>query len=131
VTRMHRASNTTEAKRIYWAGGFVVDGYVNGELMPTRSFGDFQFKSGNLSRPDEQIVLCVPDIIEIPRTNVGGAVVLASDGIFDVLSLTQVQGLCTELADRPADEVARMIVNKALELGSRDNVTCVVVYMHV
>ena len=45
-----------EENRIYKAGGWVEFNRVNGNLALSRAIGDFNFKSNNRLKPEEQII---------------------------------------------------------------------------
>jgi serine/threonine protein phosphatase PrpC len=128
ITRLHRASESDEAERIYWNGGFIADNRVNGELIPTRAFGDFRYKSGGTH--DCHIVSCLPEVIDVSREQIGSYLILGSDGVFDILTPAQV---LSETTDReqlvPPEVIAQSIVDHAVHLGSKDNVTCVVIHL--
>lgn len=62
----HRASNVAEARRIELAGGYIVNGRVNGKLSVTRALGDFDLKTNLLDALDNPVI-CAPDIVRIDR----------------------------------------------------------------
>ena len=83
----HKPTLTSEKSRIVAANGFVEMDRVNGNLALSRALGDFEFKSKKDLSHYEQVVTCVPDIIE-HRINYDNDefVILACDGIWDCLS---------------------------------------------
>lgn len=83
----HKPTLASERSRIVAAEGFVEMDRVNGNLALSRAIGDFEFKSNDKLGPHEQIVTCVPDIIE-HKINYDDDefVILACDGIWDCLS---------------------------------------------
>lgn len=69
------------------ADGFVEMDRVNGNLALSRAIGDFEFKSNPTLGPEEQIVTCVPDILEHSLDyDRDEFVILACDGIWDCLT---------------------------------------------
>lgn len=74
--------NDNEHDRVMRAGGFIDGGRVNGSLIPTRAFGDFNFKAGESGAP---LVTSRPDVTVLNREQCA-AVVLYSDGVSDALS---------------------------------------------
>nr|CAB3265082.1 probable protein phosphatase 2C T23F11.1 [Phallusia mammillata] len=82
----HKPNHDREMRRINAAGGFVEFNRVNGNLALSRALGDFVFKKNEHLRVEEQIVIAEPDVIckEISKDH--EFVVLACDGIWDVLS---------------------------------------------
>ncbi|EKF38650.1 protein phosphatase 2C, putative [Trypanosoma cruzi marinkellei] len=81
----HKPENALERERIESAGGSVSENRVNGQLAMSRAMGDFIYKNQKDRDPKEQHVIAVPDVISTPREAGDTFVVLACDGIFDVL----------------------------------------------
>ncbi|ESL10662.1 protein phosphatase 2C [Trypanosoma rangeli SC58] len=82
----HKPDNALERERIEAAGGSVSENRVNGQLAMSRAMGDFTYKSQKDRGPREQHVIAVPDVVTTQRDPGDAWVVLACDGIFDVLS---------------------------------------------
>lgn len=133
VTSEHRASEPTEHRRIQLEGGFVLHGRVCGSLMVSRSLGDHDLKDGGVS--------CVPDVFAC-KVNVGRALVLASDGLWDAMDgigALEVLEDCISRASAQAgsaeaaaqllqDTAASSLVESAKQRGSRDNILVLVVF---
>ncbi|KAM0830181.1 hypothetical protein ACQ4PT_066382 [Festuca glaucescens] len=98
----HKPNLPDESRRIQNAGGrvtrdrkyfmcagekrFQTGSYrVNGDLAMSRSIGDFNFKS-NCLRATEQMVTCNPDIRTAVITDDTEFLLIASEGIWDMLS---------------------------------------------
>ncbi|BGP58223.1 Protein phosphatase 2C 2 [Rhodotorula sphaerocarpa] len=110
----HKPTNEGETSRIVAAGGFVEFGRVNGNLALSRALGDFDFKQSENLDPESQIVTADPDITVHEATPEDEFVVIACDGIWDVLTSQQVidfvrlaisqgkslQTVCEEMLDR-------------------------------
>ncbi|XP_071455180.1 probable protein phosphatase 2C T23F11.1 [Hetaerina americana] len=86
----HKPSNDIEMKRIQAAGGWVEYNRVNGNLALSRALGDFMFKKNEKKKPEEQIVTAYPDIEVRELTSDWEFVLLACDGIWDVMSNEEV-----------------------------------------
>lgn len=86
----HKPGNEAETKRIIAAGGWVEFNRVNGNLALSRALGDFVFKKNEKKSPEEQIVTAYPDIVVRDITPDHEFIVLACDGIWDVLSNEEV-----------------------------------------
>lgn len=86
----HKPNNTTEYNRITAAGGWVDGNRVNGNLALSRALGDFIFKRNSDKRPEEQIVTAYPEIEEKQITEDWEFIVLACDGIWDVMKNEEV-----------------------------------------
>uniref|UniRef100_A0A182QBY2 protein-serine/threonine phosphatase n=1 Tax=Anopheles farauti TaxID=69004 RepID=A0A182QBY2_9DIPT len=110
----HKPTNETEKERICSAGGYVEYNRVNGYLALSRALGDFGLKRNKHKLPEEQMVTAYPDVEEREITESWDFLVLACDGIWDVLSSQAVlefvqteiaqgvypQQICENLMDR-------------------------------
>jgi serine/threonine protein phosphatase PrpC len=96
-------------------------------LAVSRSIGDAAAKDGE-GPPEAQAVTCCPDVFEF-KANGGDVLVLACDGVWDVLSndevATIVQQSLKESSSRSMDDVAESIVKAAYDGGSSDNISVV------
>jgi serine/threonine protein phosphatase PrpC len=82
----HKPILYEEARRIINAGGYVHNNRVNGELNVSRTIGDLKYKR-NINLPHtEQMVVATPDITEFEVQEGDEFLILACDGIWDVLS---------------------------------------------
>lgn len=86
----HKPNNESETKRIVAAGGWVEFNRVNGNLALSRALGDFVFKKNEKKRPEEQIVTAMPDVEVREISDDHEFIVIACDGIWDVLSNEEV-----------------------------------------
>ena len=86
----HKPNNELETKRILAAGGWVEFNRVNGNLALSRALGDFVFKKNDSKRAEEQIVTAYPDVDIKTLTSDHEFMILACDGIWDVLSNEEV-----------------------------------------
>lgn len=110
----HRADDPSEVKRIQKAGGFCLKNRVVGILAVARSLGDHGLKD---------FVICEP---HVSSWNKGGDfVIVACDGLFDVLSDHQVVDLVYQWKGKRED-VAKYLCREAIDRGSTDNVTVIV-----
>lgn len=89
ATADHKPSEPIETQRIRNAGGKVNQGRINSQLAVARAFGDYDYKAQNM-RPEDQMVTPVPTVTAIPRSIHHSGIILACDGIWDVLSSEQV-----------------------------------------
>lgn len=85
----HKPSLQSEIDRIAAAGGKIEEGRVNGNLNLTRTLGDLFYKKDEKLRPEQQIISCFPDVTVTPLDGTEKLLVLACDGIWDVLSNDQ------------------------------------------
>lgn len=119
LTYDHKGADKQEAKRIQDAGGFVLNNRVNGVLAVTRSLGDSSMKD---------FVVGSPYTTETPLGSNDEFLILACDGLWDVASDQKAVDLIRDVQD--CDEAAKLLMEFALNEGTRDNVTVVVVRFH-
>jgi serine/threonine protein phosphatase PrpC len=129
----HKPSHATEKARIEAAGGHVSEEEpprLDGNLAVSRGLGDFEYKGDNSRPVAEQKVSCIPDIYEISGLRKGTIVVLACDGVWDVLTGENVASFVRDklVGDPVADlgDVAAEVIRMCLKRNSRDNITCMI-----
>ena len=118
-----KPTNPEEQKRIVALGGTVVYcmgvARVNRVLAVSRAFGNRTLRS--VIRPDAEMM-------QRELTKDDDYIVIASDGLWDVLKNKDVCDLCySPFAQGSPQAIAEELVQSALMRGSMDNVTCVVV----
>ncbi|MED6207544.1 putative protein phosphatase 2C 59 [Stylosanthes scabra] len=119
VSRDHKPDQTDERQRIENAGGFVMwagTWRVGGVLAVSRAFGDRLLK---------QYVVADPEIQEEKVDSSLEFLILASDGLWDVVSNEEAVAMIKKIDD--AEEAAKKLMQEAYQRGSSDNITCVVV----
>ena len=124
----HKPSNDCEAVRVESDGGFVRAGRVDGDLAVSRSLGDFGYKR-NGNRHDQNRVSPTPDLTVHARCpGEDEFVLLACDGIWDRLTNRDASDLVHKLIHDEGETdvglVCEEVIDTALELDSRDNMTC-------
>jgi len=122
----HRADRADEVARIRKAGGFVIHKRVMGELAVSRAIGDMSFKQ------ESALVIATPEVTTRAQEEGDEFVVLACDGLFDVMSNDAVCKFVRAQFQkyRTPEEAAEALADHALEqLGTRDNVSVVVVQL--
>lgn len=135
----HKPSNEAETRRIIAAGGWVEFNRVNGNLALSRALGDFIFKKNDKKRPEEQIVTAFPDIQERTITSDYEFLVLACDGIWDVLTNREVIDFVrVRIAQRmEPDIICEELMTRCLApdcqmggLGCDNMTVCLVCFLH-
>ncbi|XP_073928226.1 integrin-linked kinase-associated serine/threonine phosphatase 2C isoform X3 [Castor canadensis] len=133
LSKEHNPTQYEERMRIQKAGGNVRDGRVLGVLEVSRSIGDGQYKRCG--------VTSVPDIRRCQLTPNDRFILLACDGLFKVFTPEEaVNFILSCLEDekiqtregKPAldaryEAACNRLANKAVQRGSADNVTVMVV----
>ncbi|XP_015607689.1 probable protein phosphatase 2C T23F11.1 [Cephus cinctus] len=90
LSRDHKPTLDGEWQRIKAAGGTVEFNRVNGHLALSRALGDFMFKRNERKSAEEQMVTALPEVEEHEITDDWEFVILACDGIWDVMSSEEV-----------------------------------------
>ncbi|XP_010247126.1 PREDICTED: probable protein phosphatase 2C 59 isoform X1 [Nelumbo nucifera] len=119
VSRDHKPDQTDERQRIEDAGGFVMwagTWRVGGVLAVSRAFGDRLLK---------QFVVADPEIQEEVIDSSLEFLILASDGLWDVVSNEEAVSMIKSIED--SEQAAKRLMQEAYQRGSADNITCVVV----
>lgn len=153
----HKPYNPEEKERIENAGAAVKFNRVNGDLAVSRALGDFVYKRCESMPPEKQAVTAFPQIIQHERHPEDEFIVIACDGIWDVMSSEEVVAkvhdllangrphveapndhMATESAEnkeatnqRPWDlgAVCESLIDHCLQLGSRDNMSVIIVLL--
>lgn len=86
ATQDHKPILPEEKERINNAGGSVIIKRVNGTLAVSRALGDYDFKNVKEKGQCEQLVSPEPEIFCQSRQDTDEFLVLACDGIWDVMS---------------------------------------------
>ncbi|OXB65248.1 hypothetical protein ASZ78_001555 [Callipepla squamata] len=133
LSKEHNPTQYEERMRIQKAGGNVRDGRVLGVLEVSRSIGDGQYKRCG--------VISVPDIKRCQLTHNDRFILIACDGLFKVFTPEEAVNFivsCLEdkniqkregkqEADARYEAACNRLANKAVQRGSADNVTVMVV----
>ncbi|KAG7384675.1 hypothetical protein PHYBOEH_009349 [Phytophthora boehmeriae] len=152
----HKPSRRDEAQRIRDTGGFVIHGRIMGELAVSRAFGDAPFKTFDLPEPPKEnvdskprsdydsqelpvnpneilkgpLVIPTPEITITELSDDDEFVLLASDGLYDVLKDQEAVDFMRQKIAQLGDvqRAVEAIVEYAIfHQRSTDNVTAVVV----
>ncbi|CAK4072368.1 unnamed protein product [Aphanomyces euteiches] len=126
----HKPNNLPERKRIENAGGSVRNNRVNGDLAVSRALGDFVYKQRGDLKAEEQQVSAEPEIVVHSRTKDDEFLILACDGIWDVMTNEEACDYVRSLFDKGETNlglVCEEVLDHCLSLGSRDNMSIIVV----
>jgi serine/threonine protein phosphatase PrpC len=130
LTKDHKPDKPEEEHRIKQLGGTIVyDGYDYrvGDLSVSRAFGDLSA---------EPYVGCEPDLFEYKISSKDKFMILACDGLWDVMDNQEVVDYVLKISydmkthTRSNDKInmAKKLADRAIEKGSGDNVSVIVVY---
>jgi protein phosphatase 1L len=121
LTKDHKPYHEDEEKRIIASGGFVEGQRVNGVLAMSRSLGDVPLKRPNKAVSNE------PSVTTRQLTPNDAFIVIASDGLFDVVSNNFVGRTCKKKGK--AVSAAADLMYHARMQGTRDNTSVIVIRM--
>lgn len=109
---------------------------VNGLLAISRAFGDTQFKpdkdDSNCDPQQEGLVISTPEVYSEIITPMTEFAVMATDGLWDVMTAQMAVTFVRNMLHKHRDleEAARGLTKEALNLGSVDNVTVLIISFH-
>ncbi len=124
LTYDHKATDSSEIQIVKANNGLIYNNRVEGQLAITRAFGDFNLKN------NKKLISSVPYIkrleIDITTAIKNSFIVMASDGVWDVLEDDDVFNLCKINCD-DTNIIAEQILYKSLENESTDNISVIVI----
>ena len=128
----HKPNNPEEMERIHNAGGTVSMKRVDGDLAVSRALGDFQYKDRPDLKPEQQKVSPEPECrVHVRNLASDQALIIACDGIWDVMSneqcCTYVAELIKTTGETDAGLICEELLDECLRKGSRDNMSAIVV----
>jgi len=130
LTEKHKPTAPSEKRRIEDAGGQVVFGRVLGSLAVSKALGDIDFKYP-YNKADGDFVSALPFVQKLQLNRSHPFMVIACDGLWDKLSYEDAVEFIARARDSGKDptETSQLLVKHALESGSLDNITAIVVYL--
>uniref|UniRef100_A0A7N8XGK1 Protein phosphatase 1G n=1 Tax=Mastacembelus armatus TaxID=205130 RepID=A0A7N8XGK1_9TELE len=137
----HKPEDEVELARIKNAGGKVtMDGRVNGGLNLSRAIGDHFYKRNKILPPEEQMISAMPDVKVLTLNEDHDFMVIACDGIWNVLSSQEVVDFISERIKpdesgkaRPLSSIVEELLDHCLAPNTCgdgtgcDNMTCIIV----
>ena len=124
LTVDHRVDDLREKERIINAGGFLMNDRVNGQLMLTRVFGDFDFKNFG--------VKCDPSVTrKIFDDKIDNQFMLiSSDGIWDMFEEDDIKEFILETIEKNKDTgesvtkiICQNLIEESIKVGGWDNMS--------
>ncbi|KAI2657549.1 Protein phosphatase 1G [Labeo rohita] len=136
----HKPEDELELARIKNAGGKVtMDGRVNGGLNLSRAIGDHFYKRNKALPPEEQMISALPDVKVLTLNEDHDFMVIACDGIWNVMSSQEVvdfvsERLKTEAGkNKPLSAIIEELLDHCLAPDTSgdgtgcDNMTCIII----
>jgi len=118
LTVDHVATNADEVQRVQLAGGTVIGNRVGGSLAVTRALGDHALGVPVTADPH----CCVHRLSDADRF-----VLMASDGVWDVMTDDDARDLVLQHAHLSNDDLCACVVKTAIARGTRDNVSALLI----
>ncbi|CAF3391831.1 unnamed protein product [Rotaria sp. Silwood1] len=125
-TADHTPEDPAEQERIHEAGGKISKSCIGGvlrvenQLAMTRVLGDFAM--------DKHVVPPMADIVEYPRNSLASYIILACDGIWDVMTNEDVALFVVHRASKTKlADIASQLLDECLRKRSTDNMSVYIV----
>ncbi|CAD8157051.1 unnamed protein product [Paramecium octaurelia] len=136
----HKPDNYEEKQRIERANGFVSDGRVNGNLNLSRALGDLEYKRDSKLRPNEQLIIALPDIKKVELNQTDKFLLMGCDGVFETLDHQDLlkfinqklgnQQVTPQLLGRVAEDLLDNLIAPDTSAGTGcDNMTTLIIYL--
>lgn len=133
MSKDHRPCCVKERMRIESLGGYVDDGYLNGQLGVTRALGDWHLEGLKDEGERGGPLSAEPELKLTTLTKDDEFLIIGSDGIWDVFTNQN----AVDFARRKLQEhndvklCCKEIVEEAIKRGATDNLTLVMVSFHL
>ncbi|KAE9586978.1 putative protein-serine/threonine phosphatase [Lupinus albus] len=127
MSRDHKPACSKEKKRIEASGGYVCDGYLNGQLNVARALGDWHMEG--MKARDGGPLSAEPELMSTKLTAKDEFLIIGCDGIWDVFRSQN----AVDFARRRLQEhnnptmCSKDLVDEALKRKSGDNLSVIVV----
>jgi len=127
----HKATDKREEARVKEEGGVIIRKRLFGTLQVTRTLGDLEMKETAKCLSNK------PHITRYEIIDTDKFLIMASDGIWDVMKDKDVFDLIKstdldsldKITNKPK-EITKILVKKAIELGSKDNISCIAIKLN-
>ena len=124
MSEEHKPNNPNEKKRIEESGGqvtFTSEAWrINGSLSVARSFGDINY---------HPYVTAEPEIKHLELDGTEDYFIIGCDGLWETLNKNAMLDLVYEKRNEIGVNISEILVRKALENGSMDNITAIFVLL--
>ena len=123
----HRTTDEKEKKRILESGLEIIDNRINGTLMLTRIFGNYEYKNNNEDNEEDENdnkgLICEPFIskINIDLNIENQFLILASDGIWDAINEEEIQHIIQNNYD--TSKICSITIKNCLRNEAWDNMS--------
>ncbi|XP_010244748.1 PREDICTED: probable protein phosphatase 2C 27 isoform X2 [Nelumbo nucifera] len=132
MSKDHRPCCTKERMRIEALGGYIDDGYLNGQLGVTRALGNWHIEGMKEIGEQGGPLSAEPELKLITLTREDEFLIIGSDGIWDVFSNQNAVDFARRRLQEHNDVklCCKEMVEEAITRGADDNLTIVMVCFH-
>lgn len=129
MSRDHKPGCSLEKRRIEKAGGFVYDGYLNGQLAVARALGDWQLTGLKLGPGVEGPLSAEPEVQQATLTEEDEFLIIGCDGLWDVFTSQNAVDFARRKLQEHNDpeRCSKELIAEALIRNTGDNLTVVTV----
>jgi protein phosphatase 1L len=135
ATTDHKVNNPNELVRMQLAGAhtYIEHGTLNEPsricgLAVSRAFGDYNLKETMIEKKcSSSVVISDPSYTAKALTSKNKYLVLASDGLWDVISNEEAIAIIHASKDKDIKNSTHYLMSTAMKKGSKDNITIMVV----
>ncbi|GFP96041.1 probable protein phosphatase 2c 22 [Phtheirospermum japonicum] len=127
MSRDHKPVCLKEKRRIEASGGYVYDGYLNGQLNVARALGDWHMEG--LKFQDGGPLTAEPELMRTRLTEEDEFLIIGCDGLWDVFMSQNAVDFARRRLQEHNDPMmcSKDLVDEALKRKSGDNLSVVVV----
>ncbi|XVE71626.1 hypothetical protein DITRI_Ditri10aG0166200 [Diplodiscus trichospermus] len=127
MSRDHKPICHRERKRIEASGGYVYDGYLNGQLNVARALGDWHMEG--MKGADGGPLSAEPELMTADLTEEDEFLIIGCDGLWDVFRSQNAVDFARRRLQEHNDPVmcSKDLVDEALKRKSGDNLAVVIV----
>eukprot|EP00249_Psilotum_nudum_P021975 c28325_g2_i2 orf=270-1616(+) len=126
MSRDHKPGCAFERSRIEALGGFVIDGYLNGQLSVARALGDWHMKE---LKGSGCLLSAEPELKQIRLSEEDEFMIIGCDGLWDVFTSQNAIDFARRKLQQHNDpeQCSRELVTEALRRDTCDNLTVMTV----
>jgi len=133
----HKPDNEIEKTRISKAGGFIIEGRVNGNLNLSRALGDLEYKKNPALKPAEQLISPMPDVTRTPIKPEHTFLVMGCDGIWEILTMEEICQItesslakCSKITESAEEILDKGLATDTSQGIGCDNMSAIVIKLH-
>lgn len=133
MSKDHRPCCNKERSRIESLGGYIDDGYLNGQISVTRALGDWHLEGlKEIGEKGGGPLSAEPEFKMMTLTKEHEFLIIGCDGIWDVfMSQNAVDFVRRRLQEHNDVKLCcKEVVEEAIKRGATDNLTVVIVSFH-